>query len=152
MKKKSKKGLINRFIFLLFLIALFLGFKINEKKEWIQLPPLSSWFPYERWFNYSDSTISSSIQYHHLIDNYYTNGSNSCISLFDGIVLDISDSTITVLHDNGVQIIYGEIIGHAVKVDERILKGNTIGSIHESLTLDMTLNNEKVTLEDVMKL
>ena len=150
MKKKSK--FINKCIFILLCISLYLGFKINEIKQFITLPLISQWIPFEDWFNFNDHLVSSTIAYHHLIDHYYTNGSNSCVSIQDGIILEIEDNTIHVLYDNGVLIIYGELDTIISKVDERIKKGQVIGSFNESLTLYFSKENQEITYEEVMKL
>ena len=88
MKKKRNNGIINLFILILFFISIFLGYKINEKKKFFDLPPIHTWIPYENWFTPNDDLVSVTNQYYHLIDDYYTNGSSSCISLFDGIVVE----------------------------------------------------------------
>lgn len=152
MKKKQKAGFVNQFIFILFCIALFLGYKINEKQKWVQLPSLSTWLPYENWFQFYDRQTSASIQYHHLVDDVYTNGTNLCASLFDGIVLKKDDSSVTVLHDNGVMIVYGALEDVLIKVDERVLKGQGIASFKDSLTLDFKKDDQKLSYEEVMKL
>lgn len=152
MKKKRKSGIVNLFIFILFLISLFLGYKINEKKHFIDLPAIQTWLPYENWFKPKDSFVSNQNEYHHLIDHYYTNGSTSCISLFDGIVMEKTEDTITILHDNGVEAIYGELTHVIVNVDDRILKGNTIASINETLTIEFKMNEQILSYEEVMKL
>lgn len=152
MKKKRNSGIVNLFIFVLFLISLFLGYKINEKKNFINFPPIHSWFPYENWFKSEENLVSQQSEYYHLVDNYYTNGSTSCISLFDGIVINKDDSSITILHDNGVKAIYGELSHIIVNVDDRVLKGNSIASIQDTLTIEFSLDDEKISYEDVMKL
>lgn len=152
MKKKRTSGIVNLFIFILFLISLFLGYKINEKKHFIDLPAIQTWLPYENWFKPKDTFVSSQNEYHHLIDNYYTNGSTSCVSLFDGIVMEKTENSITILHDNGVEAIYGELMHVIVNVDDRILRGNTIASIDETLTIEFRLNEQILSYEEVMKL
>ena len=152
MKKKRKAKFVNQFIFILFCIALFLGYKINEKQNWVQLPVISTWLPYENWFPFYDHQASASIQYHHLVDDVYTNGTNQCASLFDGIVLKKDESSITVLHDNGAMITYGALEDVLVKVDERVLKGQSIASFKDSLTLSFKKDDQKLSYEEVMKL
>lgn len=152
MKKKRKSGVINILIFAMFILSLFLGYKINEKKNFIDLPPIHTWLPYENWLNPTDNVVSQINDYHHLIDNYYTNGSTSCVALFDGIVIEKDDTSITILHDNGVQIIYGELNHIIVNVDDRVLKGNSIASMDETLTMEFTINDKVISFEEVMKL
>ena len=152
MKKKRNNGIVNLFILILFFISIFLGYKINEKKKFFDLPPIHTWIPYENWFKSNDDLVSVTSQYYHLIDNYYTNGSSSCVSLFDGIVVEKDETSITILHDNGVKAVYGELSHVIVNVDDRVLKGNSIASMDETITILFTLNEEVITYEEVMKL
>ena len=149
MKKKSK--LINKITLILFCVSLYLGFKINEIKHFINLTIISEWLPFENLFNFKDSLVSLNTQYHHLIDHYYTNGSNSCISINDGIVLEVDEDSIKILSDNGTLILYGELENVLSKVDERILKGQIIGEFNNSLTLYFSKDNHEISYEDVMK-
>ena len=149
MKKKSK--FINKCIFILFCISLYLGFKINEIKNFMQLPTISQLLPFEKWFQFQDEIVSSSDTYHHLIDKYYTNGSNSCVSILDGIILEVSETSIKVYCDNGIVIIYGELDNIIAKVDERILKGQILGEYSDSLTLSFTKDDLEISYEEAIK-
>ncbi len=149
MKKKSK--FINKCIFILFCISLYLGFKINEVKKFIILPTISELLPFENWFKLKDNLVSSTNDYHQLIDHYYTNGSNSCISILDGVILETDDNSVKVLSDNGIIILYGELENVLSKVDERILKGQIIGEYKDSLTLYFSKDNHEMSYEEVMK-
>ena len=152
MKMKSKANFVNPFIFLLFCIALFLGFKINVKQNWIQIPAIGTWLPYENWFQFYDHEVSASIEYHHLVDDMYTNGTNSCASLFDGIVLKTDEESVTVLHDNGVLGVYAQLEDVVVKGDERVLKGQSLGIFKDSLKLEFKKDDQKLSYEEVVKL
>lgn len=152
MRKKEKTPFVNLLMFVMLCAIFVLGFKINEKKQWIHLPPINTWLPYEKWFMPYDNRVDASITYHHLIDNVYTNGTNQSVSLMDGIILEIQENQVTILHDNGVQIIYGRLDDIVVQVDERILKGQSIGVFDDSLTLDITKDQKKITLEEAQKL
>lgn len=149
MKKKSK--FINKITILLLCLSLYLGFKINEIKHFVKLPMISEWLPFENLFNMKDKLVSSNQQYHHLIDHYYTNGSNSCVSIHDGLVLEKDENSIKILSDNGIIILYGELENVLSKVDERILKGQIIGEFNNSLTLYFSKDNHELSYEDVMK-
>ena len=59
MKKKRNNGIINLFILVLFFISIFLGYKINEKKKFFDLPPIHTWIPYENWFKSNDDFVST---------------------------------------------------------------------------------------------
>ena len=149
MKKKSK--FINKCIFILFCISLYLGFKINEVKNFIILPTISELLPFENWFKYKDDLVSSTFDYHQLIDHYYTNGSNSCISILDGVILETDNNSVTVLSDNGITIVYGELENVLSKVDERILKGPVIAEYNASFPLYFSKDNHEMSYEEVMK-
>lgn len=152
MRKKEKTPFVNFILFLMFCLLLFLGAKINEKKKWIELPVISTWIPYESWLNDYDRSVSKNIEYHLLTENIYTNGTNTCAVLFDGIVLEVKDDQVTILHDNQVQAVYGHMQEILVKADERILKGQKIGTFEESLTLDFKKDQKVLTYEEVLKL
>lgn len=141
---------MNVFIMLLFGCALYLGVKINEKKQWLTFP-ISSWFPFENWFDLNDSMVSKNIEYFHLVDDVYTNGTNTCASIFNGIVLEVSDHSVHVLSDEGIQIIYGQLTHTTIQVDERILKGQSIGTFKDSLTLKISKDNQKMSYGEAMK-
>lgn len=152
MRKKEKTPFVN-FMMLIMLCAIFaLSIKINEKKQWMKIPPINTWLPYEKWFMPFDKSVDANITYHHLVDNIYTNGTNQSVSLMDGIILEIKENQVTILHDNGVQIIYGELDDIVVQVDERILKGQRIGVFEDSLTLNITKDQKELTLEEAQKL
>lgn len=152
MRKKEKTPFVNFILFLMFCLLLFLGAKINEKKKWTELPAISTWIPYESWLNDYDRSVSKNIEYHLLTENIYTNGTNTCAVLFDGIVLEVKDDQVTILHDNQVQAVYGHMQEILVKADERILKGQKIGTFEESLTLDFKKDQKVLTYEEVLKL
>lgn len=150
MKTKNNSRWMKKFIFVLFCIALFLGFKINDKKQWF-IFPIHSWLPFERWFSLTDFSVSKDINYYHLVDNLYTNGTNQCTTLFDGIVLEVEENKVHILSDEGIQIVYGELTHTIIQVDERVLKGQTIGTFDDSLTLNFSKDNQVMSYEEVMK-
>lgn len=152
MKKKPRTGFVNFFILILFCAALFLGFKINEKKKWIELPAVGSWLPYENWFKVGEKSVSSIQSLHHLIDDYYTTGGNVAVSLYDGIVLKSDENSLSILHDNGLKVVYSHLEDVIVKTDERILKGANLASYKDSLHLQFYKDDKKLTYEEVLKL
>lgn len=143
------------------LIALTLGYRINEKQNYVNLTQLKNkiinlalWFPFEGWFEKEDSPVSALIQYQLLKDNYYVNGSNQAAALMDGVVLSVSKENHTILlqHDNGVLATYGNLDVISVLEDERIQKGNIIASFEESLTLDFIYDGMAIDYQQMLLL
>ncbi len=151
MKKKTKAPFVNFVIFLMFCTCIYLGMKINEKKQWVQLPVLSAWFPYENWFKESTMPVDNKIEYHLLSGNFYTNGSNQAVSVSDGIVLDVSEDQVIILNDNAIETTYGSLSEILVKVDERILKGQGIAAYKDSLSLVFKKNGTVISYEDALQ-
>ena len=148
--KKKKSKILNKLSMLLFFISLFLGFKINEQKKFIDIPSIGNWLPFEKWF-FMDVPVINTSDYHHLINDIYTNGSNTCGSLFDGVILEVNETSIQVLSDNGILVVYGELDNVISKVDERVLKGQSMGTYLDSLTINFSKDNQKLTYEEAMK-
>lgn len=155
-QRKKQRNYFKISMLLMFILCGSLLFKINEKRPFFSLAQMKQqigmWFPYENLFKFYDNQVSVAIKYQHLSDNYYVNGSNSCVSLFDGIVVQVSDSTIVMFHDNGVKITYGHLDEVLVKVDERILKGQNIGIFEESVQLDFEKEGQVLDYESVLQL
>lgn len=138
-----------------------LALAINSKVGLIELPKelmnidfskVSTWLPFEDWFSLKDETVAAYPSYHLLKDDMYANGTNSAYSLNDGVVLHVQkekDNTysITVRHDNNVVATYGNLNSTDIKQDERIRKGDTLGSFQESVRITFVKDEKKITLE-----
>ncbi len=140
-------------------IAGILGFKINEVKQWVKLPnvvetklvALSSWFPFEDWFGIGSEPVMAS-SYLNLVNNLYTNHSNRCSVVSDGVILDIDEQKKSVLvqQDNGILAVYGKLDDITSKVDERVKKGQVIATYQDSLSLDFTYNGIALTYDQAI--
>lgn len=132
--------------------------KINEKQPYltaniiknINLQDIHKMFFWENLFT-KEETVSTNMHYQLLKDDIFTNGSNQVKSIFDGVVLKIEDNSVLVLCDNGVKIAYEKMEHVEVKKDERILAGNTLGSMKESVVIQFMLKDKKITLQDAYK-
>lgn len=154
--RKKQRNYFKIAMMLMFLVCGTLLYKINEKKAFLSFEHLKQnirlWIPYENLFNFYDHQVSTSIKYQLVSDNYYVNGTNSCVSLFDGIVVQVNETSIVMYHDNGVKITYGHLNDVMVKVDERILKGKTIGMFEDTVQLDFMKDGVVLDYESVLQL
>ena len=147
-------------ILLMILSTLTLGYKINEKKQFVKIPEtlilkvqnISQWFPFENWFSLNTHSVASTLNYQQLLDNYYVNGSTQCSSVLDGVVLNVENDEHRVLvkHDNGVLATYGNLETLNVKENDRILKGNILGNFNESLTMDFVYNDQSISYDEAI--
>ena len=138
---------------IMLLVALTLGYRINEVKQFVKIPEairlsvknLTAWFPFESWFNLKD-TSGSAASYQKLADNYYVNGSTTCSSILNGVVLSINDDekNILVQHDNGVLATYGNLESIDVIAGERVNQGAALGSFNESVKMDFLYNGAAI--------
>lgn len=155
--RNQKKNPFTKMVLVAMLLSIgILVYKIEEKVNIIKpflynsYQTLGSWIPYEKWFPYFDQSVSTTIQYQLLSDNFYVNGSNSAGCISDGIVLAIADNRVTVLQDNGIISVYGHLDSVLVKVDERILKGATLGTFEEFLSIDFMKDNQAIDYQSAM--
>lgn len=148
-------------MFLMLFIALMLGYKINEVKQFVKIPQpislgiknLTAWFPFESWLQLEDTAVSASA-YQKLADNYYVNGSTTCQSILNGVVLSINDEEKNVLvqHDNGVLATYGNLETIDVLAGERVGQGSRLGSFNESVKLDFLYNGATLDYLQAMEI
>lgn len=154
--RKKQRNYFKISMLIMGLVCLGLLVKINEKRPFFSLSQIKHqigmWLPYENLFKFYDNQVSTSIKYQHLSDNYYVNGTNSCVSLFDGVVVQVNTNTIIMYHDNGVKITYSNLNDVMVQVDERILKGQAIGVFEESVQLNFEKDGEILDYESVLQL
>ena len=98
-----------------------------------------------------DHKVSHEVTYQQIKDNYYYNNSNEVLSLSNGQITNITKKNhhyiVTVMSDQHVQIKYGRIKNVAVKENQKIKKGMSIGSYQNELTLDFSLSGKKIDYE-----
>lgn len=153
--RKKQRNYFKISMLLMMLVSLGLIVKINEKRPFFSISQfkhqIGMWFPYENLFNFYDNQVSSSIKYQHLSDNFYVNGTNTCVALFDGVIVQVDDTTIVMYHDNGVKITYSNLSDVMIQVDERVLKGQAIGVFKESVQLDFEKEGKSLDYESVLQ-
>lgn len=139
-----------------------LAYLVNDKMGFVDLPKdlkqinfgkISEWVPFEDWFSHKqeDETVNAAPAYTLLKDNEYANGTNQASMLLDGVVLHVEQrdhgkSSATVRHDNGVVATYGHLNTVQIKQDERLKKGDIIGSFDAYVTLDLVKDQKSIDL------
>lgn len=125
--------------------------KMPEALQSFKLPNLSSLLPFENWFSLKEQAVASFPAYSLLGDDQYANGGNTAYTIHDGVVLHVQQKengkgSVTIKHDNGVIATYGSLITISVKQDDRVLKGNTIGTFENSLSIIFMKDEKKIDL------
>ena len=155
MPQRKKKRSITFMNMILLGSLFFLGFKINEKTDWIskipykQIISLTNWFPYERWLNQDIQPDSSPIMYQKLVDDMYISDSNQVKLISDGIVLSHDEQSVLILQDNGIEVQYSHMNQVVVKDDERLYEGSLLGTYEDFIILEFIKDNEKMDYESV---
>lgn len=161
-KKRKEKNVIYRFTMMLMvcLIAALL-YLINDKTHLItttsiqnfKLGDLSKLMFWENMFTQKESeTVSSQMNYTLLKDNYYANGSNSVSAMMDGVVIKVEKDSVLQLCDNGVSISYEKMKSVNVKKDERILSGDDLGSMDNSVILHFYVNDKEISKDKALSI
>lgn len=164
---KKQHGIF-KFIYRTMMVAMLgavltLAYFINDKMGLVELPQelkninfgmVSEWLPFDQWFSSKeDTTVNATPTYSLLKDNQYSNGSNQATLLGDGVVLHVeengtSKNSVTIRHDNGVIATYGHLDSVQTKQDERLLKGKTLGTYNEYVSIDLVKNNQTIAMSD----
>lgn len=143
-----------------------LAYLVNDKIGIVQLPQdlkninfgmVSEWLPFEDWFSNSDddTSVNAIPTYSLLKENRYANGTNQANLIMDGVVLhvekkDTKKGSVTVRHDNGVIVTYGNLTSIQVNQDERLKKGDVLGAFDEYVSMDLVKNNQRIDLDTAM--
>ena len=154
-----------RFLYRLMIVTMCIGvfalaILINQKMGLVKMPSslqslklenISNWLPFENWFSLKEQTVASFPAYSLLEGDRYANGGNIAYSIHDGVVLHVQQKengkgSVTIKHDNGVIATYGSLITISVKQDDRILKGNNIGTFEGSVSIIFMKNEKKIDL------
>lgn len=159
-----------RFFYGLIMIAMSIGvlslaYLLNEKLAIVELPAglkqinfakISEWLPFEDWFDpKEEETVNAAPSYSLLKERQYTNGTNQANLILDGVVLhvearDEGKSYVTIRHDNGVIATYGHLDSVQIKQDERLKKGDIIGSFVDYITLDLVKDQKNIDLNTAL--
>lgn len=142
-----------------------LALLVNQKLNLVPVPTviadfkvqdIGSWLPFESWFSLKDETVSAAPVYTLLRDDHYTNGTNTANATYDGVILHVQKNTdgksqISMKQDNGVVATYTNLDDVSIKQDERVLKGNAMGTYTGYVTITFLRDNQKITLDDALK-
>lgn len=99
-----------------------------------------------------ESAVSSAVSYQLVKENTYTNGSNQVLSLLDGVVTKVNESSIIVLCDNGVTMHYEKMKKVSIKKDERIKKGTQVGLVENNIVLRFYLDDVEITMDKAVSI
>lgn len=133
---------------------------INEEKQFItkdtlsdfKLSSVTQFLFWENLFNEESEQVSANEEYHLLKDHYYSNGTNTLSAIMDGVIIKVEENQIIQLCDNGVSISYEKIDKVDTQKDERVLKGDILGSIEESVILHFYIDDKEITKEEALSL
>lgn len=73
------------------------------------------------------------------------------VSLFNGVVVDVHETDLTISHRNGVYTFYGGLKDIAVEVGEEVKQGQPIGYSSGHLTLKLKIDDEIVDIAKLFK-
>lgn len=133
---------------------------INEEKQFItkdtlsdfKLSSVTQFLFWENLFNEESAQVSANEEYQLLKDHYYSNGTNTLSAIMDGVIIKVEENQIIQLCDNGVSISYEKIDKVDTQKDERVLKGDILGSIEESVILHFYIDDKEITKEEALSL
>lgn len=160
-KRRREKNPIYRFTMLLMVCILSgLLFMINDKKQIItmsavrnfKIGDLSKLMFWENFFPKDEEAVSAKVNYSLLKEHYYTNGSNEVNALLDGVVVKVEKDTILELCDNGVSISYEKLKNVQVKKNDRLLSGDELGSMEESVVLRFYINDKEISKDKALSI
>ncbi|MBQ9988077.1 MAG: hypothetical protein IJP28_06845 [Erysipelotrichales bacterium] len=87
---------------------------------------------------------------------YYTNDTNTAISLGDGLVVYVEDDVdqrfIVVSYENGVSVTYGNLQYTEVVLYDRVLKGDSLGVYNDEILLEAMRDNMDLDMEEAFLL
>lgn len=72
-------------------------------------------------------------------------------SLFDGVIAQVTDDSITVYHYNGIYTYYGGVITAYVEKGDTVSQGQSLGSCGPRLTLKLKLDRDLVNISELFK-
>ena len=171
----KRKSLYKGVMVVMTIYALFMGFAIYAKKD-TNATYFNSIFKTNINFNafnerinnlldlhiVSDSikdedlTVSGSVNYIELGDDYYMSDGSLATSIDSGIVSYVNGKddnyTVIINYDNGVMATYYDLVEVNVFNNDRVYMGDILGSYNEKVKIVFIRNDEKITYEDVISI
>lgn len=120
--------------------------------------PWSHLIPFEKTFKEEIEEVSGNIGKYVATDriSYYTNDSNTAISLGNGLVVYIEDDVdkrfIVVSYENGVSVTYGNLQYTEVSLYDRVLKGDSLGVYIDTILLEAMKDNRDLDMDEAFLL
>ena len=160
-KRRKEKNPMYRFtMFLMVCILAGLLFLINDKKQIItmtsvrnfKIGDLSKLMFWENFFPKDEEAVSAKVNYSLLKDHYYSNGSNAVTALMDGVIVKAEKDSLLELCDNGVSISYEKMKNVQVKKDERVISGDDLGEMNESVILRFYINDKEISKDKALSI
>lgn len=114
---------------------------------------LGKWLPFESWFASADALpVSTTNRYETgSLPGYFTNANHEAIALYDGLVVYIGEENgakwIVVHHDNTLYATYGNLSSVRVKLYDRVMKDNSIGTFDNEIQLEFLYQNEAISYD-----
>lgn len=119
---------------------------------------LARWIPFERWLPLKEEVpvVANSVYMAGSQNGYYTSEGNQAISLFDGLVVYIGEENgsrwIVVHHDNALYTTYGNLDQVNVKIYDRIMKSDILGTYLDEIQLAFLYQNNDISYEEAISL
>lgn len=157
-RKKKEKNYVYRFTMVLMCVMLAgLLYLINMKEQYVTMSTLKQFnvsdlnklFFWEKLLP-EDSAVSSNVTYQKVKDHLYKTGGNEVVTVLDGVVTKVEDTSIIVLCDNGVTMHYKGMKSVTIKKEERIKKGNELGTMQDNVELRFYLDDAEITMDEAI--
>jgi Membrane proteins related to metalloendopeptidases len=100
-------------------------------------------------------TVSSTIYYQHLADNYYKKDDNAITAVNSGTVVfvgnqEILGNYIIVQQSNGVKVVYGNIVNLNVGLYDVLNKNDIIGSYENQILMVFEFEGKEISYEETL--
>ena len=176
--EQNKKGqrIYKWFMFLLGVYAIFVSFAIYVKKD-ESATTLNSLFKTDMNFSSfnkamgkvinfriveqsvsssNEQTVSSTINYINMGNDYYTSDDHLLVALDDGVVTYVNGKdenyTVIVEFDKGYRATFTDISEVNVYVNDRVYKDDILGSFNDEIKILFIRDKNKLTYEEVLAL
>lgn len=163
-KRYLAAGIFNRLILLLMALCvcslmLMIGVKLKftyalNAWDYLQSLQWSEFLPFETWFqNEQINSVAAMQEYEQVGTHRYHNGSNEALAPFTGMVQHIEPQNetqcVSLLLDDGTLVNIANLQDVAVKEQERIQAGSTLGTYTEYVEIRCFKDGEEIAFEDM---
>ena len=146
------KRILKIFNFLLIIIACILSAKIYLDKS-INLQITNSFYSfltsYTKIVN-NKKSVSNSLNYIKVNNYLYTNNSHSIYSPFNGNVIDVDDSSITIKCENNYILVFKDLINVNVYRYDYITSEDLLANFIDNYYMFFYKDNQKISYEEII--